>query len=164
VLADGRVVLRAAEPRDLPAIETGMHDPDVVRWIGPPWPTDEVFPRNAANWANGSPTLAICEQEGACVGMVWVNVREPDRSIGYVGYWLLPVARGRGLATSAVRLISRWALQALSISTVRLQTAPGNIRSQRVAVRSGFHRITPNAVDPAHADDFTFELDLEGAP
>lgn len=142
-----------------------MHDPDVVRWIGPPWPTDEVIPRNAANWADGSPALVICGQDGTCVGMVWMNVREPDRSIGYVGYWLLPGARGRGFATSAVRLISRWALQALPIATVRLQTAPDNIRSQRVAERSGFRPVTANpgeVVDPAHPGDVTFELEQEG--
>jgi hypothetical protein len=33
-LSDGRVLLRAAEPRDLPAIEAGIHDPDVIQWIG----------------------------------------------------------------------------------------------------------------------------------
>ena len=145
-----------------------MHDPDVVRWIGPPWPTEEFLPRNAENWAKGSPALAICGPDGACVGVVWVNVREPDRSIGYVGYWLLPDARGRGMATAAVKLISSWALRALPISTVRLQTARDNIRSQRVAERSGFRLVPPGSdgqpVDPAHPDDFTFELEQEGNP
>ena len=145
-----------------------MHDPDVVRWIGPPWPTEEVIPRNEANWAaRGSPAFVICEPGGACVGMVWVNVREPDRSMGYVGYWLLPRARGRGFATRAVRLISAWALEVLPISSVRLQTAPGNIRSQRVAERSGFRRLTAESgevIDPAHPNDVTFELEQEDAP
>ena len=40
ILSDGRVVLRAPEPTDLPAIDAGMHDPDVVQWIGPPWPIE----------------------------------------------------------------------------------------------------------------------------
>ena len=40
-LTDGRVLLRAAEPRDVPAIDAGMHDPDVVRWIGAPERTAE---------------------------------------------------------------------------------------------------------------------------
>jgi RimJ/RimL family protein N-acetyltransferase len=168
-LADGQVILRPARHDDLPAIEAGMHDSDVLRWIGPAWPTDEVLARNEVNWANGSPSLAICRAaDDACVGMVWVNVREPDRSIGYVGYWLLPEARGRGLATTAVKLISAWALRTLPISAVRLQTAPDNIRSQRVAERSGFRQVPPRPdgqpVDATHPGDFTFELEPEGTP
>lgn len=166
-LTDDRVVLRPADAGDLFAIDAGQHDPDVVRWIGPPWPRDEVLPKNEERWADGSPTLAICELNGTCVGLVWMNLREPDRSTGYVGYWLLPGARRRGLATSAVRLLSTWALEALPISSVRLTTAPDNVRSQRVAERSGFRRVTRRdgeAVDPQHRDDVVYELhDLPGS-
>jgi RimJ/RimL family protein N-acetyltransferase len=143
VLSDGHVLLRAEEPRDLPVIDAGMHDPDVVRWIGPPWPLAEVLQRNREGWARGSPTLAICELDGTCVGLVWMNVRDPDPSTGFVGYWLLPRARGRGLATRAVRLLSAWVLGELEIRSLRLTTAPDNARSQRVAELSGFRRVSP---------------------
>lgn len=123
-----------------------MHDPEVVRWIGAPWPIDEVLARNEQLWRNGSPTLAICERDDACVGLVWINVRDADPSTGYVGYWLLPTARGRGLASRAVRLISAWALRNLGLERLRLTTAPDNERSQRVAERSGFRRV---AADPS---------------
>src|SRR5262245_29102196 len=96
-LTDWRVVVRPANGDDLPAINVGMHDPDVERWIGPAWPIDEVLPRNAANWQRGAPAFVICEQVGPCVGMVWMNIREAEPGIGYVGYWLLPEARGHGL-------------------------------------------------------------------
>ena len=81
-----------------------------TRTISPPWPLAEVLQRNHEGWARGSPTLAICELDGTCVGLVWMNVRDPDPSTGFVGYWLLPRARGRGLATRAVRLLSAWVL------------------------------------------------------
>ena len=168
-LSDANVLLRPSDPADLPAIDVGQHDPDVVRWIGTPWPLDEVLPRNARSWSeNGSPTLAICELDGTCVGLVWMNVRETDRSTGYVGYWLLPEARGRGMATAAVRLMAIWALRELPIATVRLTTAPENERSKRVAERSGFRRVTRRdgeAIDPAHRDDYVYELQhLPGSP
>jgi ribosomal-protein-alanine N-acetyltransferase len=145
-LSDGGVLLRAAEPRDLPAIEAGIHDPDVVRWIGPPEASaHDVLMKNEERWAHGSPTLSICELDGTCVGSVWLNVRETDRSTGSVGYWLLPVARGRGFATSAVRLLSTWAVRELGVTNIRLVTAPDNQRSQRVAERSGFRRVSSAA-------------------
>ena len=143
-LSDGRVVLRAAEPRDLAAIEVGIHDPDVVRWIGPPERSAQVvLARNQERWAHGSPTLSICTPDGTFVGLVWLNVHESDRSTGSVGYWLLPAGRGRGLATSAVRLLATWAIRELGVTNLRLTTAPDNPRSQRVAERSGFRRLRP---------------------
>jgi RimJ/RimL family protein N-acetyltransferase len=161
-LTDGHVLLRAAEPRDLPAIEIGIHDPDVLRWIGPqPASAQEVLTQNDERWARGSPTLSVCEPGGTCVGKVWMNVPESDRSTGFVGYWLLPAARGRGFATSAVRLLSAWALRELGLPRVRLTTAPENAPSQRVAERSGFRRLLPaerEALDEAHRDDVVYEL------
>jgi RimJ/RimL family protein N-acetyltransferase len=154
VLTDGRVLLRAAEPRDLPALEVGIHDPDVLRWIGPqPSSAGDVLVKDEEWWAGGSPTLMICEPDGTCVGKVWMTVLETDRSTGFVGYWLLPVGRGRGLATSAVRLLSTWAVRELGVTNVRLRTAPENVRSQRVAERSGFRRVRPAAEDPLAGPD-----------
>lgn len=162
MLTDGRVVLRAAEPWDLPAIEAGIHDPDVIRWIGPPkGSAQDVLVQNEERWAHGSPTLSICALDGTCIGKVWMNIRETDSSTGFVGYWLLPVGRGRGLATCAVRMLSKWAIRELGVTKVRLTTAPDNERSQRVAERSGFRRVMPRdgeAVDGAHGDDFVYEL------
>ena len=124
-LSDGRVLLRASEPRDLPAIDAGMRDPDVIRWIGPPeGSAQDVLVQNKERWAQGWPTLSICELDGTCVGKVWMSRPEGDSSIGSVGYWLLPVARGRGLATMAVRLLSNWAIRELGVTKVRLTTAP----------------------------------------
>jgi ribosomal-protein-alanine N-acetyltransferase len=143
-LSDGRVLLRAAEPRDLPAIDAGIHDPDVIRWIGPPeGSAHDVLVQNEERWAHGSPTLSICELDGTCVGKVWLSVSETDRSTGSIGYWLLPVGRGRGLATSAVRLLSTWAVHELGITNLRIRTASNNKRSQRVAERSGFRKVSP---------------------
>jgi RimJ/RimL family protein N-acetyltransferase len=162
-LSDGRVLLRAAEPRDVPAIAAGMHDPDVIRWIGPPERSaQEVLVQNEERWAQGSPTLSICEPDGTCVGKVWLSVSETDGSTGSIGYWLLPAARGRGFATTAVRLLSSWAVRELGVTKVRLTTAPDNERSHRVAERSGFRRVMPRhgeAIEGVHGDDVVYELD-----
>ena len=164
-LSDGLVLLRGPEPRDLPAIEEGIHDPDVLRWIGPQPPSArDVLLRDEGWWAQGSPTLAICEPDGTCVGKIWLEVQETDRSTGFVGYWLLPVGRGRGLATSAVRLISAWAVSELGITNVRIRAAPDNPRSHRVAERSGFRRMAAagHSTDGDIGGDVVFALDSGG--
>lgn len=153
-LSDGRVVLRAAEARDVLAIDAGIRDPDVIRWIGSqPSSAEEVLSRDRERWRHGEPALVICEPDGSCVGKVWVGFRGGDRSTGYVGYWLLPAGRGRGLAASAVRLISSWARRELGVANLRITTEPGNAASQRVAERSGFRRIS------ASPDEVVFALE-----
>jgi RimJ/RimL family protein N-acetyltransferase len=59
---------------------------------------------------------------------------------GNIGYWLLPEARGKGLATRAVLLLSRWALRELALERLGLLAEASNERSQQVAERSGFQR------------------------
>jgi RimJ/RimL family protein N-acetyltransferase len=140
-LTDGTVTLRPSAADDLPAIDALIHDLDVVRWVGPPeGDAEEVLALNERRWAAGSPTLSICDGDGHCVGLIWINVREDDGPTGWVGYALLPRARGRGIATAAVRLICGWARRDLGISRLRLTTEPGNVRSRRVAERSGFRQ------------------------
>ena len=55
-----------------------------------------------------------------------------------VGYWLGPAARGRGLASHAVRLIARWAFDELGLVRLELTCGPDNPGSQGVAARCGF--------------------------
>ena len=55
------------------------------------------------------------------------------------GYWLAPEARGRGIATRALRLIAGWSLAGGYIR-LELFTHPDNIPSGRVAERAGFTR------------------------
>ena len=166
-LTDGVVTLRPPDEGDLAAIDEGINDPDVVRWFGPPTSSAAgVLAANRERWEHGSPTFSVDDADAACVGHVWVNVSATDPSIGYVGYWLLPRARGRGLATTAVRLLGSWAIPHLGISHLRLLTEPGNQASQRVAERSGFRRVEVlvghDEIDGRLIDHVLFELPPRG--
>jgi RimJ/RimL family protein N-acetyltransferase len=137
-LTDGVVTLRSPNETDLPAIRKGTADPEVVRWIGPSEGSAlQTLELNRSRWNEGTDaTFSICDPEDDCVGHVWVNL--VDSRQGEVGYWLLPEARGKGLATRSVKLISRWALRELRLLRLSLLTEPSNGPSQRVAERSGF--------------------------
>jgi RimJ/RimL family protein N-acetyltransferase len=139
-LSDGVVSVRPPQERDLSALERGIHDPDVIRWFGrPTLSAEEQLELNRRRWNDDeSATFAICDGADLCVGHVWVNLVVARR--GFVGYWLLPEARGRGLASRALRLVSQWALRDLALARLGLLTEPSNGPSQRVAERSGFQR------------------------
>lgn len=56
-----------------------------------------------------------------------------------LGYWVSPKHRGRGVATTAVSGLSRWAFSSRpSLQRISLYTLPGNLASQKVAERAGF--------------------------
>jgi spectinomycin phosphotransferase len=166
-LGDDVVTLRQPEERDIDAIDLGIHDPDVVHWFGRPTASaQEVFELNRRRWADMSgPTFTITERDNACVGLAWVNVHDGQTRVGDVGYWLLPTARGRGLATRAVRLLAPWAIDDLGLDRLRLLTEPENLPSQRVAERAGFMRQGVVAghgeIDGRAIDHLVFEWPLE---
>jgi RimJ/RimL family protein N-acetyltransferase len=56
------------------------------------------------------------------------------------GYWLAPQARGRGVASCAVRLLAQWGFTKLGLARLELTCGPDNDASQRVAARCGFVR------------------------
>jgi len=73
------------------------------------------------------------------VGQVWIGVRPQPGVVG-LGYWIVPDARGRGLATRAVRLAAAWALGPLGAARMEAWVAPENEPSMRTLASAGFHR------------------------
>ena len=63
-----------------------------------------------------------------------------ENGVGEVSYWLADHARGRGVATRALRLFSDWAFTVLDLRELRLWTHADNAGSRAVAERAGFVR------------------------
>lgn len=55
-----------------------------------------------------------------------------------LGYWLIPAARGRGLGSEAVRLVSRWVVTETEVHRLAAQVVPGNEPSIGVLRKAGF--------------------------
>ena len=60
--------------------------------------------------------------------------------IGHFGYWITREARGRGVATEALKALCRWGVESLGLKRLELVTDPENTASQRVAEKAGFRR------------------------
>lgn len=72
-----------------------------------------------------------------------------DGREGEVMYWLAPAGRGRGAATQAVVCACDWAFQSLGLERITLMTLPGNLPSQKVALRAGFRPVESAGADGA---------------
>ena len=145
VLTDGVVTLRAWQPDDAPAVFDACQDPLISRFIPVPLPyTEEVarqdVVRRRADWdGDCERSLAITD---AVTGEVLGSIARhgPRGHMAEFGYWLAPAARGRGIATRALRLITDWTLNSSDIIRLELYTHPDNDASGRVAERSGYVR------------------------
>jgi RimJ/RimL family protein N-acetyltransferase len=139
-LAGEGLVLRPFGEDDIPAIVDACRDEDVVRWTSVPSPYSEddarEFLRSLAPEAHA---FAITDgASGEYLGSI--DVRPETDGRASVGYLVRREARGRGVASRALRLVSRWALAELGLARVTVLVEPENVASQRVAERAGFVR------------------------
>jgi len=146
-LADDEVRLRLPEMRDVDAITDACQDPDIPRFTRVPSPYGrhdavEHVARAAANWRAGSDAVFIVADAGddTLLGSIGLMRIDATRTVAEIGYWVAREARRRGIATRAVRLVSRWATLDLGIQRVELMTRLENVASQGVALAAGFTR------------------------
>ncbi len=140
-LRDGDLLLRPPAEDDVPAVTAACQDEDLARFIPRfPRPYREEDARGWIASVNTGPlarTFVIVDaQSGELLGATEVRLGE----VGSIGYWIAKEARGRGVATRATKLLSRWALGEADVQRLELTTHPENIASQRVAEKAGFTR------------------------
>ncbi len=83
-------------------------------------------------------SLAITrEATDAAIGLIILQIRQLPGVAG-IGYWLVPAARGEGLATQAVNLMTDWALS--RYVRVEAWVEPHNTASRRTLEKAGFER------------------------
>jgi RimJ/RimL family protein N-acetyltransferase len=85
---------------------------------------------------NGIAFTIVEAVSGEPVGMCGIDNWSSTNEAQF-GYWLAAGARGRGLATRAVRLMTGWLFE-LGAARVFLTIQPENVASAAVARRAGF--------------------------
>ncbi len=141
-LDDGVVALRAWEPDDADAVFAACQDPEIARFLPIPLPYTAAMARayvarRRADWdGDDERSFAITD---AATGEVLGSIARHRRAEHRVefGYWLAPWARGRGVATRALRLVADWSI-AQGFLRLELFTHPDNTASAAVARRAGF--------------------------
>jgi RimJ/RimL family protein N-acetyltransferase len=155
-LSDGLITLRPWSKDDAPFLAEATADPAIQRYNGnhdrlgrptsPLSTTDaeaviDQFTSNSRAFATtGTPTgVAFAVEDttsGEPVGCCGVDDWSQE-DVAQFGYWIAPDARGRGYATRAATLLTRWLFD-LGAARVFLTVVAGNEGSVAVARRAGF--------------------------
>lgn len=169
-LTDGVVALRPRRDADAPTFASWSNDAEIVRWTGVPAEYDVAAARawmvvsEEMRLAGEALHLLIAAADsGATLGSCDIRRPDPyDPGLGEIGYLLVEAARGRGLATRAVRLLVTCGFGALNMGRIQALVHPENPRSAAVLERAGFRRegvlrgYRPG--DPAREDRLLFAV------
>ena len=127
----------------LPAVEALFDDPDVLRFTRLPEPPPPGF---AETWLglyergrrDGTREGFAVVEEGEFLGLALAPRIEREAGTAELGYIVAPSARGRGVATTALRLLTEWAFAELGALRLELLVGVENHASKRVAERNRY--------------------------
>jgi [ribosomal protein S5]-alanine N-acetyltransferase len=144
VLEDGIVRLRRWAATDLACVKAASDEGSIPEGTTVPLRfTEEAgrewIERQHSRVLRGQGwSLAVTElPQGPAVGCAVLLLRAQEGVAG-LGYWLLPEARGRGLASRSVALLTEWGLREVGLARVEAWVEPGNEASAGVLSRCGF--------------------------
>jgi RimJ/RimL family protein N-acetyltransferase len=144
-ISDGEIRLRFLADADIPAIVAACQDPEIPRWTRVPAPYTEGTAREWAAQAQadgdggrGLHLLVVDASSDELLGSAGLVRIDWEEARSEVGYWLAREARGRGVATGAVRMVSSWTFENLPIERLEIHAEPDNHASRRVAERAGY--------------------------
>ncbi|WP_340378095.1 GNAT family N-acetyltransferase [Streptomyces sp. SS7] len=135
-----------ASETDVDAWLRGHTDPEFRRWNTPIRAVTDTASARESLAAKAADTdagraMTFCvtdADDGTVLGQISVNAIDRVLSNAVVGYWVLPEARGRRIATRSLLLAARWAYDEVGLHRLELGHALGHGGSCRVAERCGF--------------------------
>jgi RimJ/RimL family protein N-acetyltransferase len=145
-LCVGDLRLRPWRVDDADAVLAVMQDPDIRLWNGfeGEFSLEDVgvWLTRRMNWSAGDHASWAVDQaaDGELVGSVPLHHVDAGQGDAEIGYWTVPAARGRGVASAVVDAVCRWAFETLPVDRIELCHAVENEASGRVAQKAGFRR------------------------
>jgi RimJ/RimL family protein N-acetyltransferase len=141
-LTGPRFVLRPFVVADFAPARALEQDPAAARWV-PPLPAGD---------ADG--VLAFyerCREDGDLLHLVIADpesgdylgetmLAPSDHRVAEVGCCVVPAARGAGIATGALRVLTDWAFDELGLARVQVFVGVENVAAYRLAEAAGFRR------------------------
>jgi RimJ/RimL family protein N-acetyltransferase len=143
-LAGAGFVLRPLAENDYAAIDASREHPQPAPWVNPlaePDGAKLVRLLERQRRAGKLLYLVIAADDGGYLGEILLFVRAPEAAeagTGEIAYVVAPAARGRGIASEAVTLLSAWAFARLGLARLQLSIRPDNVASRRVAEKAGY--------------------------
>lgn len=155
--AAGGLLLRPWEAADAEVFFAAYRDPEIQHWhTRQPVSEDQVrewfeLYRQAWEEETGA-SWAVTRSGGEVLGRMAMGGLNLNDGVAGCAYWVLPAARGAGVASRALTALSVWALGEAGFHRLHLDHSTRNNASCRVAVKAGFLLEGTKRSDAIHSD------------
>ena len=145
-MSAARIRLEPLAVAHLDGVRALVEDAETLRFTRVPVPTPPDF---AEGWLGAyedgrrdgtREAFAIVDGAGDFLGVALAPTIEREAATVELGYVVAPAARGHGVATEALRLLTQWAFETLRAVRLELVISVDNEPSKRVAERCGYTR------------------------
>jgi RimJ/RimL family protein N-acetyltransferase len=166
------VRLRAFRSSDADRIVEACSDPGTAYWlVSMPRPYERhnalAYLQSVGELAARGAGVAWCiadPRDDRCLGSISLDGLNGYAKRGEIGYWAHPDARGRGVVTEAVRLVTRHARSSGLAKSIMIRCARENQASRRVAERAGYTKIGVQPISEPLGDGKLADLVLYSHP
>ncbi len=166
------VRLRAFRDSDVGRIVEACSDARTSYWLvsmPQPYRSDNAlaYLEATAEMAARGAGLAWCiadPKDDRCLGSISLDGLGGYSQRGEIGYWAHPDARGRGVVSEAVRLVTGHAKESGLATSLLIRCASSNTASRRVAERAGYREIGIQPASEPLGDGALDDLVLYSGP
>ncbi|TYR54005.1 GNAT family N-acetyltransferase [Streptomyces parvus] len=142
-VAGGGLLLRPWERADARAFFSAYEDAETRRWHTHRPSTvaqvEEWFDGYRQDWEREKGChWAVARDSGEVLGRMALRGVDFEDGVANAAYWVLPAARGAGIASRALAAVSAWALDDIGFHRLELDHSTRNDASCRVATKAGF--------------------------
>jgi ribosomal-protein-alanine N-acetyltransferase len=144
-LTAGSLLLRAPTEDDIPSWYERARDVESAFLAGDPVPESiaagfEWLARNRERFRQRTGIRWVIVPEGSprSVGSIGLGITSSEDRVAEFGFVIARAHWGRGIATAAGRLVTRFGFDVLQLAEIRAEALESNIASRRVLEKLGF--------------------------
>jgi len=146
-LINNSLLLRPLKLTDSKAVYEAVNESikDISPWM--PWchggytldDSKEWIDHSIEAWSNGAEYdfTIVDKNDSKLLGGCGLNNIDNNNCVANLGYWVRSSRTGRGIASSVVELLARFAFEELKLNRIEIIPAIDNKASQRVATKAG---------------------------
>ncbi len=144
-LSTGTLCLRELTEDDVPAWFERASDPESAVLAGDPIPESIEM---GVRWA------IVPEGSTDSVGTIGLDITSREKRTAELGIVIGRAHWGKGIGTSAARLVTGYAFGALGLAEIRAEALQRNLASRHLLEKVGFHYLRTIPGDPHSETDF----------
>jgi RimJ/RimL family protein N-acetyltransferase len=135
------LVVRPWKLTDVERLVEAYRDPAIQRWHARSMTEDDAsewVTARSDRWAHETGADWAVVEDDVLLGRVGFRALDLNEGHGEAAYWVLPSARGRGIAVRALRAVTAWMFTHAGFHRLELRHSTRNEASCRVAHKAGY--------------------------